>query len=140
LMSFGRKKSSAEGDAHSHASHDNVFRRGSHASGHSYTDDHGFVFKSSLAAGAPMSPLRYDQAQEILNDLPTLQHIWVVTAEALVLERNIVKGPQYIKRNQHVMLDLISEDGLNQEDEWLYGRNNPDSVRPPPGAIDDDVE
>lgn len=84
-----------------------------------------------------MGQLDRDNAQTLLDDLPVLQHIWTKTAETLILERGIVCGPQDIKRNQQVMLHLIQEDGLDEEDEWWYGRNSP-SVRPRNGAAADD--
>jgi hypothetical protein len=102
--------------------------------------DASLVFNTSLSAGAPMSALSPQQAQALLNDLPVLQQIWLTTAEALVLQRQIVERPQDIKRNQQVMLDLIREDGLDEEDEWWYGRSIPDSVRPPVGVTDDDAD
>jgi hypothetical protein len=87
-----------------------------------------------------MSPLSPDDAQKLMDDTPVLQQIWLTTAEALILDRGIVPRTQDIKRNQQVMLDLIREDGLLEDDEWWYGRNNPDSVRPSASAIDDDAE
>ncbi|KEY67460.1 hypothetical protein S7711_02380 [Stachybotrys chartarum IBT 7711] len=145
LMNFGRKKSTTGGDndTHSHHAHEGIFRRSSASSAYSNhlgSDENSWIFNTSLSAGAPMSPLSHDQARDILKDLPVLQHIWVVTAEAMVLERKVVGRAQDIKRNQHVMLDLIREDGIDEEDEWWYGRANPDSVRPPPGTADDDIE
>jgi hypothetical protein len=102
--------------------------------------DHNWVFHTSLAADVPMSPLSPDDAQKLMDDTPVLQQIWLTTAEALILDRGIVPRTQDIKRNQQVMLDLIREDGLLEDDEWWYGRNNPDSVRPSASAIDDDAE
>ena len=102
--------------------------------------DSNFVFNTSLSAGVPMAPLSGSQAQAILDDLPVLQQIWLRSAEALVLERRIVPRAQDIKRNQQVMLDLIREDGMDEEDEWWYGRSIPESVRPPVGVTDDDAE
>lgn len=83
--------------------------------------DINWIFHTSLAADAPMSPLSHDNAQILLDDLPVLQQIWLTTAEALILDRGIVQRPQDIKRNQQVMLELIREDGLDEEDEWWYG-------------------
>src|SRR5690606_25258626 len=45
----------------------------------------GLVFGTSLAAGMPMSPLPLEHTQQLLQDLPTLQQIWLTTAEALIL-------------------------------------------------------
>ncbi|KAG5981293.1 hypothetical protein E4U55_003109 [Claviceps digitariae] len=103
-------------------------------------DFNNWVFHTSLAAGAPMSSLSRENAQVLLNDLPALQQIWLTTAEALIIDRGIVQRPQDIKRNQQVMLELIREDGLDEEDEWWYGRNNPDSLRPPTTSMDDDAD
>ncbi|KAH7326715.1 hypothetical protein B0I35DRAFT_142450 [Stachybotrys elegans] len=140
LMSFGRKKST-NGESETHASGEGGIRRGSFGSIKSNNmEDSSWVFNTSLAAGAPMSSLSNDDAKAILGDLPILQHIWLVSAEALIFQRKIVQKPSDIKRNQAVMLDLIREDGVDEEDEWWYGRNNPDSVRPPPGTADDGLE
>lgn len=139
LMSFGRKKSSGVDRSTS----DGFGRRRSSAGSINSTDmpfDSNFVFNTSLAAGFPMSPVGRPQAQAIINDLPVLQQIWLVTAEAMIMERRIVERPQDIKRNQQVMLDLISEDGLNEKDEWWYGRNMADSIRPLVGVNDDDAD
>jgi len=98
-----------------------------------------FVFGTSLAAGMPMASLAPDHARQLLPDLPTLQHIWLLTAETLILDRKIVQRSQDILRNAQVMLELIREDGLEEEDEWWYGRNAPDSLRPPAEAFENDV-
>ncbi|KAI9171940.1 hypothetical protein HJFPF1_01431 [Paramyrothecium foliicola] len=142
-IGFGRKKSGLESNTYTFSTSNNLKRTRS-ASG-SMDDNYppefsNWVFNTSLAAGAPMSPLSHYHAQQILNDLPVLQQIWVATAEALVLERGIVERTQDIKRGQQMMLDLIREDCVDDEDEWWYGRNNPDSVRPPPGANEDDED
>jgi hypothetical protein len=98
-----------------------------------------FVFSSSLAKGMPMTPLPLEHVQPLLQDLPTLQQIWLPTAEALILDRGIVQRPQDILRNAQVMLDLIREDGIEEEDEWWYSRNSPCSTRPPPESLDPDA-
>ncbi|CCE28286.1 probable F-box protein involved in pathogenicity [Claviceps purpurea 20.1] len=146
--SFGRKKSSS-GDRPATNRSSLSDRTGGSFSGSidaTNLDGSGYdpkwIFHTSLAADAPMSPLSREYAQILLDDLPVLQQIWLTTAEALILARGIVQRPQDIKRNQQVMLELIREDGLDEEDEWLYGRNNPDSVRPPATSafMDDDAE
>ncbi|PHH91738.1 hypothetical protein CDD83_10442 [Cordyceps sp. RAO-2017] len=102
--------------------------------------DAGWVFSTSLAADMPMAQLDTEHAQLLLDDLPVLQQIWLTTAEALILDRGIVQRTQDIKRNQQVMLDLIREDGMDEEDEWWYGHNITDSIRLPPGATDDEAD
>ncbi|KAG6031134.1 hypothetical protein E4U41_007698 [Claviceps citrina] len=146
LKSFGRKKSSS-GDRPTVAlsMSDGLGRLGSPSGSIDATDmDGGFdgnwIFHTSMAADAPMSTLSRDDAQTLLDDLPVLQQIWLTTAEALILDRGIVRRPQDIKRNQQVMLELIREDGLDEVDEWWYGRNNPGFVRPPVTCTDDDAE
>ncbi|ORY66512.1 F-box domain-containing protein [Pseudomassariella vexata] len=99
----------------------------------------GLVFGTSLSAGMPMGPLSREHLRLIIPDLPPLQQIWLPTAEALILDRNIVQRPQDIKRNAQVMLELIREDGTAEEDEWWYGRGAPESVRPPLEAIEEDT-
>ncbi|TDZ28182.1 hypothetical protein CTRI78_v012115 [Colletotrichum trifolii] len=96
------------------------------------------VFNTSLAAGMPMGPLGLEHVRCMLADLPSLQQIWLATAEALILERGIVERPQDIKRNAQVMLELIRDDGMDEEDEWWYGRSTPESVCPPLEAIEED--
>ncbi|KAL9944789.1 hypothetical protein ACHAQF_008701 [Verticillium nonalfalfae] len=88
----------------------------------------------------PMEMLAHDNVRRLLPDLPNLQQIWLTTAEALILDRNIVDRPQDIKRNAQVMLDLIKDDGIEEEDEWWYGRGTPESVRPPLEAIEEDLD
>jgi hypothetical protein len=134
---FGRKKSTSEARP-SGAALNKVRSSGSIDGNMDW--DAGLVFNTSLSAGAPMSALSPQQAQALLSDLPVLQQIWLTSAEALVLQRRIVERPQDIKRNQQVMLDLIREDGLDEEDEWWYGRSIPDSVRPPVSVTDDDAD
>ena len=74
----------------------------------------------------------------MLPDLPILQKIWMETAEALILERHIVERPSDIRRNAQVLTDLIREDGVEDEDQWLYGTIAPESVRPNLDAIEED--
>ncbi|KND90332.1 hypothetical protein TOPH_04919 [Tolypocladium ophioglossoides CBS 100239] len=146
LKGFGRKKSTSGDRPGIRASISEGFSKVRSASGSMDTTnmdgffDPNWVFNTSLAADVPMSQLNKDNAQSILSDLPALQQIWLATAEATILDRRIVPRTQDIKRNQQVMLDLIREDGIDEEDEWWYGRNIPDSVRPPPGATDDDAD
>lgn len=149
LMNFGRKKSTSgsvggEREPHRGSFSESLYRtRSPHGS-----IDHGSlmsfeihgVFNTSLSAGAPMSPLSIENCQSILDDLPVLQQIWLTTAEAMIMDRKIVERTQDIKRNQQVMLDLISEDGIYREDEWWYGRNIPESVRPPIIATEEDAD
>lgn len=96
------------------------------------------IFHTSLSLGMPMSNLPTDQVRMLLPDLPILQKLWVTTAEALILERNIVASPADIKRNAQVMLELIREDGMADEDEWWYGQNAHETVRPPPESTEED--
>ncbi|KAF2967169.1 hypothetical protein GQX73_g6354 [Xylaria multiplex] len=146
FMSLSRKKSSlAVGEGGKAAADSTTYnrerrgsdsgRRGSDVSTNSWRD---FVFGTSLSAGMPMGPLIREQLQVLLPDLPTLHSIWLPTAEALILDRGIVGRPQDIKRNGPALLDLIREDGAAEEDEWLYGRTAPESVRPPLEAIEED--
>ncbi|KAM5356294.1 hypothetical protein ACJ41O_002940 [Fusarium nematophilum] len=138
LMGFGRKKSTG-GDARSSDIALGKVRSSGSIDGNMDVDAN-LIFNTSLSAGAPMSPLTSQHAQSIIDDLPVLQQLWLTTAEALILERRVVERPQDIKRNQQVMLDLIREDGVDEEDEWWYGRSIPDSVRPPAGVTDDDAD
>jgi hypothetical protein len=98
-----------------------------------------FVFNTSLAAGMPMGPLPKDQIKALLPDLPVLQKIWAETAETMILDRKIVERPSDIRRNAHLLTDLIREDGVEEEDQWWYGTIAPESVRPNLDAIEEDA-
>jgi hypothetical protein len=74
-----------------------------------------------------MSPLPRDQLHLMLPDLQHLSNIWMHTAEALILERQIVPRPQDIKRNTQVLLELIRDDGTEM-DNWTSGTPS-DSTR-----------
>ncbi|CAK7236837.1 hypothetical protein SBRCBS47491_009772 [Sporothrix bragantina] len=97
------------------------------------------IFNTSLADGMPMQLLPRDQLRLLLSDLPVLQQMWLVTAEALILERKIVEKQADIRRNAQVMLELIREDGFAEEDEWWYGHGAHDSLKAPLDAIEEDM-
>lgn len=138
LMGLGRKKSSMA--IGKQAAHDaaTVTRNSWDATSPS-PNFNNFVFNTSLSAGMPMAPLSKPQLSSLLSDMPTLQQIWLTTAEALILDRKIVERPIDIKRNAQVMLELIREDGFEEEDEWWYGSTAPESVRPNLEAIEEDI-
>ena len=87
----------------------------------------------------PMGPMSAASLGMLLADMPVLQQIWLPTAEALILQRKIVERSQDISRNTQMLLELICEDGVEMGDEWTYASAGNDSVRPPPGAADDDL-
>lgn len=133
LMGLGRKKSMAvlpcsEGFA--------ANGRASVDSGHG--NRNSSIYTTSLAGSMPMAPLPWEHLRMLVPDLPPLQQMWLSTAEALILERKIVQRPVDIKRNAQMMLELISEGGMAEEDEWWYGQGGSDSIKPPPEAIEDD--
>ncbi|KJR82617.1 uncharacterized protein SPSK_03219 [Sporothrix schenckii 1099-18] len=97
------------------------------------------IFNTSLADGMPMDLLPREELRLLLSDLPVLQQLWLVTAEALILERKIVEKQSDIRRNAQVMLELIREDGFAEEDEWWYGQGAHDSIRPPLDSIEEDM-
>ncbi|CAK7273729.1 hypothetical protein SEPCBS57363_005800 [Sporothrix epigloea] len=97
------------------------------------------IFNTSLADGMPMQLLPRDQLRLLLSDLPVLQQLWLVTAEALILERRIVEKQADIRRNAQVMLELIREDGFAEEDEWWYGRGAHDSLKASLDSIEEDL-
>jgi hypothetical protein len=152
LMSFGRKKSTSGADREQHHHYPSRDQRSSFSSLHRTKSSTGsiggndpgadpnWIFNTSLSHGIPMGALDHDQAHLLLNDLPVLQQIWTVTAESLILKRGIVGRAQDIRRNQQLMLDLIKEDGLDEEDEWCYGRNVSPSMRQQHGTPDDEAD
>ena len=139
LMSLGRKKSTV-GMGKSVDPNGTSDHRGSCDGSINGFPFNGFVFNTSLSAGMPMSmdSLARDKIDSLVPDLPVLQKIWLETAEAMILSRKIVEQPGDIKRNASVMLELIREDGMELEDEWLYGTGAHDSVRPNLDAIVED--
>lgn len=138
LMGLGRKKSSIA--IGKQAAHDGAQAgRRSWDSASPNANSNNFIFNTSLAAGMPMSSLNKDQLKSLLADLPILQQIWLTTAEALILDRKIVERPSDIKRNAQVMLELIREEGIEEEDEWWYGTSAAESVRPNLEAIEEDA-
>jgi hypothetical protein len=110
----------------------------SHASVAQGKQPESLVFCTSLAAGMPMGSLTREEARMLLPDLPVLQKIWLETAETMILDRKIVERPSDIRRNAQILTDLIREDGVDDEDQWLYGTVAPDSVRPNLDAIEED--
>jgi hypothetical protein len=81
----------------------------------------GLVFHTSLSAGPPMSPLPRDQLRLLLADQQPWTQVWLPTAEAVVLDRDIVENSSKIKRNTQVLLELIREDGTAIDEEWAPG-------------------
>jgi hypothetical protein len=79
------------------------------------------VFNASLAAGPPMGPLSVEHAQLLLPDLPVVQQIWLITAEALLLDRRVVERRQDIKKNAQVWHELVCGD-VTDADELFYAR------------------
>ncbi|KAL2757148.1 hypothetical protein ACRALDRAFT_1049346 [Sodiomyces alcalophilus JCM 7366] len=104
------------------------------------TDDNvNIAFDTSRSGRVSAEMPCRDHIRCLLSDLPTLQEIWLVTAEAIILDRNIVDGAQDIKRNAQVMLDLIKDDGIAHDDEWSYGTTAPESVKYPLQGIDEEL-
>ncbi|ROT40103.1 F-box domain-containing protein [Sodiomyces alkalinus F11] len=97
------------------------------------------VFSTALSGGMQIDMPGREHIRQLLADLPTLQQIWSVTAEALILDRRIVDRPQDIKRNAQVMLDLIRDDGSMEEDEWCYGTTMGASVKPLLEGVDEEL-
>jgi hypothetical protein len=140
IMGLGRKKSTvslgkqaASDSQHGRSSWDGSSPQGADSRANNY------IFHTSLSAGMPMGNLPRDQLKMLVEDLPRLHEIWLPTAEALILERKIVERPTDIKRNHHLLMELIREDGADEEDEWLYGTSASDSVRPNLAAIAEDT-
>ena len=144
LMGLGRKKSSVALRDAANPLLDSAapplpplppsYMRGSVDSGR-----HSFIFRTSMSAGKPMGDLSRDHLRLLLPDLPVLQKLWLTTAESLILDRKIVERSSDIRRNAQVMLELVREDTVDEDDEWLYGQGAYDSVRPPLDSIEEDT-
>jgi hypothetical protein len=61
------------------------------------------------------------QTHLLLPGLPTLEQLWTVTAEALILQRQVVSRPTDIKRKAEVAHELVRE-GITDADELIYGQ------------------
>ena len=146
LMGLGRKKSitATPGDGYSAAS-TKMNADGTNLERGSMDDATwerccNLVFNTSLADGMPMSMLPQEHLGLLLSDLPVLQQVWLVTAEALILERKIVEKQSDIRRNASVMLELIREDGFSEDDQWWYGQGSHDSLRPALDSIEEEFD
>jgi hypothetical protein len=78
---------------------------------------------SSLSV-ARTQRLSAEHARALLKDLPTLEQIWVPTAEALLLARRATERWQDIKRNGQAMNELILNE-FTAADELFYGCAEP---------------
>jgi hypothetical protein len=67
------------------------------------------LIPSSLSRGSLMEPSTSTGASQILQSLPRLQELGINTAEALLLERGVIKHQQDIKKNQQVLIELIRD-------------------------------
>lgn len=92
---------------------------------------------NTLAGGLNARMPSRDHIRHLLSDLPPLHQLWLVTAEAIILDRKIVDRPQDIKRNAQVMLDLIKDDGILGNDDWGYGPVTSESMKPQFQDIDE---
>jgi hypothetical protein len=68
-----------------------------------------------------MAALPRDELKLILCDQQPLTNIWLQTAEAVILERQVVENPTKIKRNTQVLLELIKEEGSPMDEDWAPG-------------------
>lgn len=85
------------------------------------------IYHTSLADGPPMLPLARHKVAMLLADLQPLQHMWMHTAEALLLDRGVVESAEKIKRNTQVLLELIRDDGRVEEEDWVVGTTTIDA-------------
>jgi hypothetical protein len=98
------------------------------------------VLSSKLNSSSGMGSPTPKYIHSVLSDLPVLQHIWLLTAEAVIISRKIVAGPHQIKRNTQVLFELIREDGYRFTDEWTRGFACHLQSSHRPDYIDDDLE
>ncbi|KAJ4295806.1 hypothetical protein N0V88_004508 [Collariella sp. IMI 366227] len=138
MLGLKRKKSSLALGKTTSNDYNSMARTSSNSSVSYGKQPESLVFHTSLAAGMPMGPLGKEESRLLLGDLPGLRQIWCETAEAMILDRKIVDRPQDIRRNTQMLTDLIREDTLEEEDQWLYGTVVHDSVRPNLDAIEED--
>jgi hypothetical protein len=99
----------------------------------------GPLFNKSLAAGPPMAPLPAEHIRLLLPDLPSLKHLWIQTAEALLLKRRVVERRQDIKKNAELLLDLVRE-GITNADRLFYERAEHSVIQEDAMLVRDSVE
>jgi len=72
-------------------------------------------------AGPPMPQVVATQTHLLLPGLPALDHLWITTAEALLIQRKVVSRLTDIKRKAEVEHELIQE-GITAADELIFGQ------------------
>jgi hypothetical protein len=79
------------------------------------------VSEAGLAAGPPIPKVVATQTRLLLPGLPAWKHLWITTAESLLIEREVVARLTDIKRKAEVAHELVRED-ITDADELIYGQ------------------
>jgi hypothetical protein len=83
---------------------------------------------TTSSSSASIEPISAEHARLLLQDLPTLEQIWIPTSEALLLAWRVVERSQDIKRKGQAMHELIVEE-FTAADELFYGCSEQDFNR-----------
>jgi hypothetical protein len=99
----------------------NSFTSNSH---HTYlpTSSCSSITKGSVDFRQQTEPILANFVQQLLQDMPILQEIFVNTGERLLLRRGIVERVQDIKKIGQLIEELI-RDGVTDADELIYGED-----------------
>ena len=76
---------------------------------------------AGLTAGPPMPHVVAAQVHLLLPGLPVLRQLWIPTAEALLLEKEVVVRVTDIKRKVEVAYELVREE-ITDADELIFGQ------------------
>jgi hypothetical protein len=121
-VSVSSAESASDNTVSSHSSVFSSFMPRSHHNGWGRSSSFGSALSDAgLTVGPPMPQVVATQTHLLLPGLPTLEQLWTVTAEALILQRQVVSRPTDIKRKAEVAHELVRE-GITDADELIYGQ------------------
>jgi len=76
---------------------------------------------TGISAGPPVSKMTATQTRLLFSGLPTLEQLWITTAENLLLENEVVARATDIKRKAEVSHELVREE-ITDADELIFGQ------------------
>ena len=121
-VSVSSAESSSDNTASSHSSvFSSIVPRNTHNGWERLSSFGSAVSDAGLAAGSPVPNLVATQTRLLLSGLPALGHLWIPTAEALLLEKEVVVRVTDIKRKVEVAYELVREE-ITDADELIFGQ------------------
>lgn len=115
-------ESSSDNTASLHSSVFSSFMPGSARNDWRRSSSFGSVVSDAeLAVGPPRIKVAAAQIHHLLPTLPALEKLWIITAEDLLLAREVVERLTDIKRKAEVAHELVRED-ITDADGLIYGQ------------------